>query len=284
MKTIGTVKAIWRYPVKSMRGEQLDNCVIGVKGVMGDRGWAIRDDTVMEVRGGRYFPGLLDCSARYQTEPDQEPYPAAMITLPDGTEVASDADDVNQRLSEHLGKAVSLWPIQDPDNTEHYRRLPIDEETLRKEFAREPGEPIPDLNQFPEILMKYISVPGTYFDVTPIHLLTTSTLAFLRDKNPGSDWSTQRFRPNLVIDTGDEPGLVENSWLGKIIRLGEVELRCEAPAPRCAITAHSQGTILPKDPKILRTIVRESNQNLGLYCNINRPGRISAGDTVTLVE
>ena len=283
MKVIGTIKEIWRYPVKSMRGEQLDQCVIGKKGIKGDRGWAIRDDSVKEIRSGRTFPKLLDCSARYLTEPDDEPYPAAMITLPDGTELSSDSDEINSRLADWVGKPVSIWPIQPPDNTEHYRRLPVDEATLRKEFAREPDEPIPDLSQFPEILMKYVSVPGTYFDVTPIHILTTSTLAFLHDKNPDSNWSTLRFRPNIVLDTGGGLELVENNWLGKSIRLGEVELSCDAPAPRCAITAHSQGEIISKDPKILRTIVRESNQNLGLYCNVNKSGIIRKGEEVILI-
>jgi len=284
MKVIGTVKEIWRYPVKSMRGEQLDQCAIANKGIKGDRGWAVRDDTVKEVRGGRYLPGLLDCSARYPAEPQEEPWPSATITLPDGTEMPSDADEINQRLSDCIGRPVSLWPIQSPDNTEHYRRLPIDEEKLRKEFAREPGEPIPDLNQFPEILMKYVSVPGTYFDVTPVQILTTSSLAFLRNKNPDSDWSTLRFRPNIVIDTGDDPELVENTWLGKSIRLGGVELSCDAPSPRCAITIRSQGDIISEDPKILRTIVRESDQNLGLYCNVNKSGLIRKGEDVILIE
>ena len=283
MKTLGTIKEIWRYPVKSMGGERLNQCVIGNKGLKGDRGWAVRDDTVKEIRGARYLPRLLDCSARYLTEPQEEPYPAATITLPDRTEIRSNADDINQRLSDWVGKPVSIWPIQPADNTEHYRRLPIDEAKLREEFAREPDEPIPDLNQFPEILMKYVSVPGTYFDVTPLQILTTSTLAFLQDKNPDSNWSTQRFRPNIVIDTGGDQELVENNWLGKSIRLGEVELSCDAPTPRCAITIQSQGEIIPKDPKILRTIVKESNQNLGLYCNINKAGIIRIGEEVILI-
>ena len=283
MKTLGTIKEIWRYPVKSMGGERLNQCVIGNKGLKGDRGWAVRDDTVKEIRGARYLPRLLDCSARYLTEPQEEPYPAATITLPDRTEIRSNADDINQRLSDWVGKPVSIWPIQPADNTEHYRRLPIDEAKLREEFAREPDEPIPDLNQFPEILMKYVSVPGTYFDVTPLQILTTSTLAFLQDKNPDSNWSTQRFRPNIVIDTGGDQELVENNWLGKSIRLGEVELSCDAPTPRCAITIQSQGEIISKDPKILRTIVKESNQNLGLYCNINKAGIIRIGEEVILI-
>ena len=284
MKKLGTIKEIWRYPVKSMRGEMLQHCTVGNKGIMGDRGWAVRDDTVMEVRGGRYLPGLLNCQARYTEEPKSEPYPAATITMPDGEEVSSNSPVINEWLSKIVGKPVSIWPIQPPDNTEHYRRLPLDEATLRKEFAREPGEPIPDLTQFPEILMKYVSIPGTYFDVTPLQLLTTSSLAYMQEKNPQSNWSTKRFRPNLVIDTGNGAELVENSWLGKRIQVGDVEISCEAPTPRCAITAHSQGDEIEKDPKILRTIVRESDQNLGLYCNVQQTGQLKIGAEVILLD
>jgi len=283
MAVIGTVKEIWRYPVKSMRGERLDQCMIGDKGLVGDRGWAVRDDTVREIRSGRTMPGLLDCSATYLTEPRDEPYPAAMITLPDGTQLASDSGEINGRLSELVGKPVSVWPIVPPEDAEHYRRLPVDEESLRREFAREPGEPIPDLNQFPEILMKYVSVPGTYFDVTPVQLLTTSSLAFMRSRNPDADWSTLRFRPNILIDTGEDPELIENTWLGKTIRLGEAELACDAPSPRCAITIHSQGDVIARDPSILRTIVKDADQNLGLYCNVGTTGVIRIGDEITLV-
>jgi len=283
LTVIGTIKEIWRYPVKSMRGERLDTCVVGDKGLKGDRGWAVRDDTVKEIRSGRTLPKLLDCCARYLTEPTEEPYPAAMITLPDGTKLSSDSDEINGRLTDLVGKPVSIWPIQSPENTEHYRRLPMDEETLRKEFAREPGEPIPDLRQFPEILMKYVSVPGTYFDVTPVQFLTTSSLAFLRSRNPDANWSPIRFRPNFVIDTGEDESLVENTWLGKRIRLGGVELGCDAPSPRCAITIRSQGDVIEGDPTILRTIVREADQNLGLYCNVHKSGAVRIGDEVTLV-
>ena len=251
---------------------------------MGDRGWAVRDDTVKEIRGGRYLPGLLNCMARYSEEPDGEPWPAATITLPDGEELSSNSPVINEWLTKVVGKPVSIWPIQPPEDTEHYRRLPLDEETLRKEFAREPGEPIPDITKFPEILMKYVSIPGTYFDVTPMQILTTSSLAYLKSKNPESNWSTKRFRPNIVIDTGDGPGLVEMGWLGMQIKLGDVVLGCEAPTPRCAITAHPQGDEISKDPKILRTIVGEADQNLGLYCSVRQMGQLNVGAEVVLLD
>ena len=277
-----SIKELWRYPVKSMGGETLDRCTLGGKGALGDRGWAVRDDKAGEVRGGRYLPNLLHCRARYMNEPDTEPWPTAIITLPDGTEFESNADNANELLTNYLDHPVSIWPIQPPENADHYRRLPVDEEILRKEFAREPDEPVPDLQQFPEILMTYTSEPGTYFDVAPVHVLTTATLQYLSNKNPDSSWISRRFRPNIVIDTGDAEELMEIGWIGKTLTIGDLQLRCTAPAPRCAITMHPQGNDIEKDPNILRTIVSEADQNVGVYCDIVAAGSIAVGDNVLI--
>ena len=280
MTLIGHIKEIWRYPVKSMRGERLESCAIGDKGLSGDRGWAVRDEMAGEIRGGRQIPRLLHCRARYQREPEAEPYPAALIELPDGRELASDDPAAATALSEWLERPVTVWPLRAPADAEHYRRLPGTIDDLREQFGRVAGEPLPDMAIFPPILMQYVAIPGTYFDVLPLHLLTTASLAYLAARNPAADWKVQRFRPNVVVDSGALSGLIEAHWAGRTIRLGDVELDCYSPAPRCAITAHAQGQAVEKDPSILRTIVREANQNLGVYCSVKTAGRIQIGDTV----
>ncbi|MGH8245857.1 MAG: MOSC N-terminal beta barrel domain-containing protein, partial [Gammaproteobacteria bacterium] len=234
MKSIGKVGEIWRYPVKSTRGEQLKASRVGSKGLAGDRGWAVRDDKAGELRGGRHLPKLLQCRSRYRSEPASEPWPPAWITTPTGAEFASDDPDAGRQLSEWMGTPVSLWPIQPPEDLEHYRRLPMTEQELIEQFAREPGEPLPDLQMFPQELMHYVSHPGTYFDVQPVHLLTTASLEHMRSLNAGADWAVQRFRPNIVVDTGSLRGLIEAGWTGRTIRIGEVELSVYSPAPRCA--------------------------------------------------
>jgi uncharacterized protein YcbX len=73
---IGQVRQIWRYPVKSMAGEQLDRSLVGLAGVHGDRGWALRDQTAGEVRGAKKWPVLLQCSTRYREPPTAATIPA----------------------------------------------------------------------------------------------------------------------------------------------------------------------------------------------------------------
>jgi hypothetical protein len=251
----------------------------------------------------------MQCSARYREPPTEEKIPHVDITLPDGTRLGSDEPTVSARLSELLGQSVSLWPLQPASHKTHYRRaqagasvlgwmgrsrmflrlfqklIPYTsiDTTLREEFSREPDEPLPDLSVLPPELMAFTSPPGTYFDAFPIHLLTTASLDAMAQLNPQAAWDVRRFRPNFLIDTRNGTrGLMENQWQGRTLRLGAVVLRCAIPTVRCGMTTHAQAE-LPKDPSILRNIVREAGQNLGIYARVIRSGPVAVGDVVELL-
>src|SRR4029453_16849937 len=142
MTIVGTVQELWRYPVKSMGGERLERPPLGAAGLPGDRGWAVRDEAAGEIRGGKKLPGLMLCSARYLREPDGRTVPPAEITLPDGATVTTDDRTVAERLTALLGRTVTLWPIQPPEDRAHYRRGLPDKsdmiEELRDIFGRLP--------------------------------------------------------------------------------------------------------------------------------------------------
>jgi uncharacterized protein YcbX len=305
---IGTVGEMWRYPVKSMGGERLDHCSVGIRGLLGDRGWAVRDDLAGEIRGARHFPPLLRCSARYRTPPGEGRLPPVDITLPDGTHVGSDAPEAHARLSAMMGQPVSLWPLQPASHKAHYRRayagarmmgqlsrsrlfrkvlrriLPYTswEASARALLGREPDEPLPDFALFPSALFEFTSPPGTYFDAFPLHLLTTASLSAMTRLNPAAAWDVRRFRPNLLITTDNGlEGLVEMGWPGRTLRMGELTVQCEMLTARCRMTMQAQAD-LPNDPTVLRTIVREAGQELGIYASVIHPGRVALGDVVEL--
>jgi uncharacterized protein len=306
---IGTVKEIWRYPVKSMAGERLDVCSVDALGLPGDRGWALRDETTGEITNGKRFPILMQCAARYRTQPAGTVIPQVEMLLPDGSKVPSDDPEVNARLSELTGKPVTLWPRVPPENLEHYRRkskaarvfgklskvralrsaLPklasiggADAE-LRELFSRESNEPVPDISTLPPELMEFTSPPGTYFDAFTVNVLTTASLAIMSRLNPAAVWDSRRFRPNFLIETSVQlKGLLESEWEGRKLRMGSVELRCAIPTARCGMTTHAQHD-LPKDPSVLRSIVKDANQNLGIYANVAVPGEVRLGDRVELL-
>jgi uncharacterized protein YcbX len=283
---IGRVSEIWRYPVKSMAGERLDHCTLGPLGLTGDRGWALRDETVGEIRGAKKLHGLMMCGARYLDEPTDDRIPAVAMTLPDGSRITSDDPEASARLSEVLGKPVTLWSRRPPADREHYRRRPPDDPDLEKElrsvFGRTPDEPLPDLSVLPPEIFEFVSPLGTYFDAMPLHLLASTSLAALAEKNPSASFDRRRFRPNFLIEPADgAAGFVEREWCGSTLRIGAAVVRVEMPTARCVMTTLPQAD-LPKDPSVLRTVVRDGGQNLGVYASIVTTGEVKTGDAVAL--
>jgi len=140
MQVIGTVKEIWRYPVKSMAGERLNRASVGALGIYGDRGWAIRDEKAGEIRNARKLPALLHCTAVYVREPSEGHVPPVQITMRNGTTFRSDSAEANATLSEMLGRPVSIWPIRPATEREFLRRAAPDNPDmiaeLREVFGR----------------------------------------------------------------------------------------------------------------------------------------------------
>jgi MOSC domain-containing protein len=287
MTIVGTVQELWRYPVKSMGGERIEQATLGAAGLPGDRGWAVRDEAAGEIRGGKKLPGLMLCSARYLREPDGRTVPPAEITLPDGATVTTDDRTVAERLTALLGRAVTLWPIRPADDREHYRRGLPDKndmiEELRDIFGRLPDEPLPDLSVFPPEILEFTSPLGTYFDAFPLHVLTTASLAALAAQGPADRFDRRRFRPNVLVETDAAlRGLVESGWASRPLRVGEAVATIQMPTVRCSMISQPQPG-LAKDPQVLRAVVRDADQNLGIYATITTPGTVRVGDPVELV-
>jgi len=107
-RKVGTVKALWRFPVKSMQGEQLEDLHITSRGVVGDRAWALRDLENRRIASAKKFVGLLKFHARYEGTPDGGSLPPVKITLPDGREIHADDANASEAVSEALGHGFHL--------------------------------------------------------------------------------------------------------------------------------------------------------------------------------
>lgn len=207
MTRVGVVKEIWRFPVKSMQGSRIESCKVSTHGMLGDRCWAMRDEKRKEVQWGKKYPQLMLCSASYREEPTGREVKPVDITFPDGSTVASDDASVHAKLTELVGSEATLWPLQPAENIEFYQRYRESNEQMMHDiaegFAREEGEPMPDMTQFPEILMGHVAVPGTFFDNKELNLMTTASLDHMKSLNPDASWDVRRFRPNFLIETDE---------------------------------------------------------------------------------
>lgn len=286
---VGSVESVWRYPAKSMMGDRFTSLGVNERGVIGDRGWAVRDEVRGGIRGAKKIGGLMRLHARYLEEPQLgESPPPVQITSHDGQHLRSDDEDVHERLSRILDHPVTLCPLQPATDLDHYRRGAPDtddvDSELRAMFGREPDEPLPSFAGYPlDVLVEYESPPGTYFDAFPISIVTDRSLETLASLAPECVFDVRRFRPNMVVAV--EPGLEgdfpEQEWLGRKLRVGDVELDVTMPCPRCVMVTRDFAN-LPTDRRVLRTIVRHANQNIGVYANVARPGTLKAGTAVTL--
>ena len=274
---------IWRYPVKSMIGQSVGTAVLGPLGLDGDRGWATRDEVRGGIRGAKKIGELMLFAARYVDGIGG----VVEITLPDGTTTRTDEPDVNERVSAALGHDVTLWPLQPETDLDHYRRGAADSDDvmveLRSIFGRTEDEPLPDFSIFPPEIIEFESPPGTYLDAFPLLVMTTSALRSITDALPDAAVDVRRFRPNLVVDTGDAAGHPEFGWVGRQARVGGAVIQLGAACPRCVMVTRAVTPEVPSDRSVLRHIVRELDQNVGIYGTVLEPGPIALGDTYELI-
>ncbi len=216
----GSVVALWRYPVKSMMGEELNACELTNREVLGDRAYALVDPTngkVVSAKNPRKWGNLFSFRAKYPTPPRlDEPVPPVLITLPDGSTLSSMEDHVDKTLTGALGRDVTLETAapEEPSLEEYWPNI---EDLDYRDTVTDEAMPT-----------------GTFFDLAVLHLLTTATLDRLRTLFPEGRFETRRFRPNIVIEaSSSENAFVEDDWIGRSISIGdEVQLAITEACPR----------------------------------------------------
>lgn len=263
---VGTVEELWRYPVKSMLGEKLSVADIAERGVKGDRMLALLDSEtgkVASAKNPRLWRRLLTLSAETTAC-------GIRITGPDGVEI--DQND----LSEIVGRAVILT-AEPPPEASLDRANP--DEVLRAGVDAEVDIHAVELP------------PGTFFDYSPLHLLSTGTLDRIGELSSRGAVNVWRYRPNIVIHT-DESGFAENGWVGRELMIGaELRLRITVPTPRCAVPTLVHGSLTP-NPDALRVLAQHNQLEplagmgmrpcAGVHAQVVTPGRIVQGDSVLL--
>lgn len=266
---VGSVASLMRYPVKSMMGEELNSCEVGIGGRLGDRAYALVDRSTGKVASAKNpakWPQLFDFRAAFIELPRAAARRAPVrITLPDGSMVSSDQGELDEVLSRVFSRDVTLaaTPPQVPTLEEYW---PDIEGLTYRETVTEEAMP-----------------QGTFFDFAEVHLLTTATINQLRELYPQGRFEVRRFRPNIVVTPAAiEKGFVENEWVKRTLVIGEVvRLTVVGPCPRCVMTTLSQGD-LPKDPGILRTAAQHNQASVGVYATVVQGGTIRRGDVVRL--
>jgi uncharacterized protein YcbX len=242
------IEQIWRYPVKSLRGERLTATRVDERATTGDRLWAVRDTESGKLGSGkntrrfRRFPGppLLELSAHYPVEPggggngDIEP---PIVVGTDG------------------------------------RRYPVLDGSADLFIQRYTGVPTVHVVRESDV---------DHFDDAPVSLVGTATLRWVEEMLPGTPIDARRFRPNFVVRTR-EP-FEEEAWIGRTLRIGAgdgVQLAVRLSHTRCLMVSTEQAD-LPQAPEVLKLMASRADQplKLAVAATVVRPGKVTVGDRV----
>jgi uncharacterized protein YcbX len=239
---IGTVAELWRYPVQSMGGEALAAADIAGRGVIGDRRYGVVDPDA----------GIVVSSAQGRKKwRDIVTLAARYLSAP--------AND---------GAAPAI-EILLPDGS----RLRNDQSDIDGRLGTALGAPV-------HLADKVAEEKSSDYDHSPLHLLTTASLRQFAEFHPEGRFAPARFRPNIVIDTGDKTGFLEQGWLEQRFAIGAtVEIVVTEHCKRCVMTTLPQGD-LPLDPAILHTTTAYNNTRAGVYATVVQPGIIKVSDPV----
>ncbi|MGE2713397.1 MOSC domain-containing protein [Mycolicibacterium litorale] len=242
------VVALYRHPVKSMWGEDVDTMTIVDGGVLGDRVRAFEAVQNGERITAKKHGAMLNCRVRYLTAPSEaDPAPPIEVTMPDGSVVRGESDALTARVSDLLGVEVRLAA----------------------------------------------GASGSQVDLAPVHIVAAGTLRWLAAQYPAGCWAARRFRPNIVIDDGEDHGAAEDRWLGCDLHIGDAVLHVSLPTPRCVMTTRGQGDVLPHDRNIMRTMTRVrmrdvpgfgERPSVGVYADVVQPGIVQRGDAVRVMS
>jgi uncharacterized protein YcbX len=232
MSEVGRVAALWRYPVKSMAAEALEEVDVSWHGFAGDRRWAFVQD------------GL-----------ERSDFPWLTI----------------RERSEMWHYRPFLAEPERPDKSRTFVRTPAGEEfdVVDPALAAQLGEGV-----------RLIKQNRGVFDIAPLSLISVQTVAGIADL-AGAQLSANRFRPNLLIEAGDDEGFPEDGWVGSVLRIGGFSMRVDQRDERC-VMINVDPVTTERDPSILTAAARERDACLGVYGTTVEPGRVAVGDPVVL--
>jgi uncharacterized protein YcbX len=250
MKVVG----LWRYPVKSMRGEARESVAVGPLGVEGDRRFGLLDTQSGTIISAKKDGRLLDARAMLAGV-------ELTVRLPTGETALATGPSVDAALTTWLGRPVRLVEAR-PEGRGTYE-MPVDFEDDDSEALQWQGP------------------AGSFVDSAPVHLLTTASLRAGSAERPDLQWEVARFRPNVLVDAeGDD--FIEQGWIGRRVGIGEVVLEIRRPCSRCVMTTRAQPGGIERQLDILRHLNGTHASNLGVLGRVAHAGRLEVGERVTV--
>ena len=263
MSVVGRVDSVWRYPVKSMGGQELPEIFAGFSGVWGDRLFAFKSSATpvgFPYLTGREAHEMLLYRPRFR-HPEKAAKPA------------------NLEAAQELSPILNFVPADPADlaldvETPTGEVLPIDDPVLLRQLTDRAGD---------GHSLTLLRSERAMTDCRPISLFSLQTARQLGEE-VGTVLDKRRFRANVYLDLGTAPGFAENEFVGRKVRIGPKVVVCVLERdPRCQMITLDPDTANP-NPEVLRTVARGHDGTAGVYGAVLAEGMIRAGDRVELLD
>lgn len=263
MTTIGTVESLWRYPIKSMRGELMNEMFMGFSGIYGDRCFAFKNSFA---RKG--FPYLSSTTQ-----------PQMLCYQPKFRYVERSAKPPNWL------EAMNIAPGVNPANAEP-NDLMLDVIT--------PSGTVVDINDpiLLEMLVEglrgdnhltLVRSDRALTDCRPISLISIQTVQQI-ETEMGIPIDKRRFRANIYLDLAMDNGFAEDRLVGHRLRIGtKAEIMVLERDPRCKMISLDPETG-EHNPEVLRKVAQAHDAFAGLYCAVLVEGVLAKGDAIELLD
>jgi len=261
MSLIGTVESLWRYPVKSMRGEELDEMFAGYAGVYGDRVFAFTSS--LSPKGFPFFTGrdqrqMIRYRARFRN-PEKAARP---INLAEAE--SSGANPISANASE------LMIEVETPDG----KTIAIDDPALIDNLR---------VNIDGKHELKLLRSDKAITDCRPLSIFAVQSAKKLGEET-GVKVDKRRFRANVYLDLTSSDGFAENQFVGKTLRIGsKVVVSVLERDPRCMMITLDPDTA-EKTPAILKQVAQAHEGMAGVYGAVLVQGMIRKGDSVELID
>ncbi len=259
MNRIGKLESVWRYPVKSMRGEQIDDVFVAYTGVMGDRLYALA-----AAQAPPEFP--------WHTNREQEEFilfkaayrnPAS--TLKPAAMEAAFKEALNPPYPSAEAFALN---VETPEGKVYDIEDAAFLASLRENSAG-------------ELTLHFTQKNAV--DCRPLSLFSFQTLVQL-EQETGLEIDKRRFRANFYLDWDSAGGFYENELVNRRLKIGErLEIMVRELDPRCKSITIDPDTA-ETQPRILKHIARKHNGFAGVYAAVLTEGTVSAGDEIYLLD
>jgi len=261
MSIIGNVDSLWRYPVKSMRGEEMDEAFAGFSGIYGDRLFAFRSSA--SAKGFPYFTAreqrrLLQCRPHFR-------YPEKAARPINLTEAESmGANPVSADSSE------LMIDVETPNG----KKLGIDDPTLMEMLRT-------DIDQKHQLTLMRSERALT--DCRPVSIFSLQSARQLEEET-GVPIDKRRFRANVYVDLTSAGGFAENDFVGRSLRIGpKVVLKILERDARCVMITLDPDTT-EKTPEILKKVAQAHEGMAGVYGAVMVEGMLHKGDPVEVLD